>query len=95
MYLIKGCVAGWVNKTKAWKFIILKVRQKFCDQKIAVRKFSQTISPFIFPTEIYSHNQSDVYFNFASAALIASKFGKSFGVGVCSLYCTTPCLSIN
>ncbi|GEM_PF-1456955 len=34
------------------------------------------------------------YFNFASAALRASKFGRSFGVGVCSLYCTTPCLSI-
>src|SRR5580765_3189087 len=34
------------------------------------------------------------YFNFARAALTASKFGKSFGVGVCSLYCTTPLLSI-
>src|SRR5476649_1624062 len=34
------------------------------------------------------------YFNFASTALTASKFGKSFGVGVCSLYCTTPFLSI-
>ena len=36
----------------------------------------------------------ETYFNFASVALIASKFGKSFGVGVCSLYCTTPFLSI-
>jgi hypothetical protein len=26
----------------------------------------------------------------ASAALIASKFGRSFGVGVCSAYYTTP-----
>jgi len=35
-----------------------------------------------------------IYFSFASAALIASKFGKSFGVAVCSLYCTTPFLSM-
>jgi len=34
------------------------------------------------------------YFNFASVALTASKFGKSFGVGVCSLYWMTPALSM-
>src|SRR5882672_3214431 len=35
-----------------------------------------------------------VYFSFASVSLMALKFGSSFGVGVCSLYCTTPPLSM-
>ena len=34
------------------------------------------------------------YFSLPSAALTASKFGRSFGVAVCSLYCTTPALSM-
>jgi len=34
------------------------------------------------------------YCNFANAACTAPKLGRSFGVGVCSLYCTIPCLSI-
>ena len=34
------------------------------------------------------------YCNFARVSLIAVKFGRSFGVGVCSLYCTTPFLSM-
>jgi hypothetical protein len=32
--------------------------------------------------------------NLARVALMASKFGNSFGDGVCSLYCTTPFLSM-
>ena len=31
------------------------------------------------------------YFSLASVAFTASKLGRSFGVGVRSLYCTTPC----
>ena len=34
------------------------------------------------------------YFSLPSVSLIALKFGSSFGVGVCSLYWTTPSLSI-
>ena len=34
------------------------------------------------------------YFNLARQSFTASKFGKSFGVAVCSEYCTVPCLSI-
>lgn len=34
--------------------------------------------------------ESVVYLSFSSVCLMASKFGSSFGVGVCSLYCTTP-----
>ena len=40
-------------------------------------------------SEIAKHNETP-HFNFASAALTASKLGRSFGVGVCSAYCTTP-----
>src|SRR5208283_5037452 len=48
---------------------------------------------FHFGTAARRPSQKD-YFNFASAVLMASKFGRSFGVSVCSLYCTTPFLSI-
>lgn len=34
------------------------------------------------------------YCSLAKVSLIASKFGRSFGVGVCSLYFTTPSLSM-
>lgn len=34
------------------------------------------------------------YFKPAKVVLIAAKFGRSFGVGVCSAYCTTPFRSI-
>jgi len=34
------------------------------------------------------------YFNSPSLVLIASKLGRSLGVGVCSLYCTIPSLSM-
>src|SRR5260370_969981 len=34
------------------------------------------------------------YFSLANVSLTFSKLGKSFGVGVCSLYLTTPFLSI-
>lgn len=34
------------------------------------------------------------YLIFAKVSFTALKFGKSFGVGVCSLYCTTPFLSM-
>jgi len=34
------------------------------------------------------------HFNFASVACTAAKFGRSFGVGVCSAYCTMPALSM-
>ena len=33
------------------------------------------------------------YFSLARVSLIAAKFGRSFGVAVCSAYCTTPALS--
>ncbi len=38
--------------------------------------------------------KAPAYFSLASVSLIALKFGNSFGDGVCSLYCTTPCLSM-
>src|SRR5436190_1985263 len=41
-----------------------------------------------------SENLQQAYFSFASALLTASKLGRSFGVGVCSLYCTTSLLSM-
>src|SRR5678809_1285730 len=35
-----------------------------------------------------------IYFSLPRTSLMALKLGKSFGVGVCSLYCTTPFLSM-
>ena len=40
------------------------------------------------------HIRGPAYASLASAAWTAWKLGRSFGVGVCSAYCTTPCLSM-
>lgn len=39
-------------------------------------------------------SSSSDYLRPARTSLSFAKFGRSFGVGVCSAYCTTPCLSI-